>query len=188
MTFTTHTDTLSLVKRWPYGFQHIGSDDDLYDYLGAYATELQQIDVFIDELYEERFLESATGRELEKLAGEVGVTREEGETDDSLRYRALLRKAVAASSGTPSDIEGILRVAFDEETLDEIGVSHSPGNPVTQFIIPGTKIDAIPISRSRLESELEAAFPAGYGVVVARGDSWLLGESGSQGLGQGGLI
>lgn len=188
MTFTEHTDTPALVKRWPYGFQHIGEHDPLFDYLSGYASELQQIDVFIDELYEQRFLESATGHELEKLAGEVGVTRDDGETDESLRYRARLRKAVAASDGTPSDIEVILQIAFSEETLGEINVTHSPGAPVTQFNIPGNEIDNIPISRAEFESELERAFPAGYGVVVARSDTWLLGESGAQGVGNGGLI
>lgn len=188
MTFTTHTDTPALVRRWPYDFQHIGNGEPLYDYLSGYAAEFQQIDVFIDELYEQRFMESATDRELEKLVGEVGITRDDGENDNSLRYRGRLRKAIAASDGTPSDIEVILQIAFDEDTLSDISVTHSPGAPVTQFEIPGNEIDNIPISRSEFESELERAFPAGYGVVVTRSDTWLLGESGAQGLGNGGLI
>jgi hypothetical protein len=186
--FINKTDTPDVVDRWPYRFQHIADGDPLWDYLGAFASELHQIDVFIDELYEQRFLETATGRELEKLAAEVGVTRQDGETDTDLRFRARLRKAIAASDGTADDIETIMSIAFEDKDLSNIDVVHSTGAPVTQFRVPQPYLDDIPLTRADFESELVRAFPAGYGVEVATSDTWLLGESGSQGLGQGKLI
>lgn len=189
MTFTPYkTDTPALLERWPYDFQKIRDGDEYYDYLGAYVTELHQIDVFIDELYEQRFIDTATDRELEKLAASVGITRLAGEGDDDLRFRAKLRKAVAASDGTPEDIEVIMALAFGEDELENIEVSKVTGDPVTQFDVPQPALDDIPLTRPEFEDELERAFPAGYGVNVVTGNTWLLGESGSQGIGQGKLI
>lgn len=178
---------LPIVENWPYDFQYIERNSDYWDYLAAYASELHRIDILVDELYEERFVETATSEELEKKAVEVGITRRESETDKELRFRAQLRKAVAASDGTPADIEGILTIAFGEETLSEITVTHAVGRPVTQFNIPQDSLNDIPLIREELQSELERAFPAGYGVELTTTDTWTLGESGEQGLGEGGL-
>jgi hypothetical protein len=189
MTFVADkTDTPALIKRWEYDFQEISEGEPFYEYLGAYVTELHQIDVFIDELYEQRFIDTATNRELEKLAASVGITRQANEDDEELRFRAKLRKAVAASDGTPEDIETIMQLAFGEETLEDIEVLHSAGAPVTQFRVPSPSLDDIPLSRADFESEVERAFPAGYGVEIVESDTWLLGESGNQGLGEGALI
>lgn len=181
-------DTYGLVEHWPYDFQYIERDSEFWDYLGAYVSQLHRIDVMIDELYEQRFLESATTTELEKLALEVGITRRENENDEELRFRARLRKAVAASDATPADIEGILTIAFGEDTLSDITVTHASGRPVTQFNIPQPELDDIPLIREEFRQELERAFPAGYGVELTTTETWVLGESGEQGLGEGGLI
>lgn len=189
MTFIPNkTGKSDLVERWPYDFQHIGTGDKLYEYLGVYANELRRIDVFIDELYEQRFLKTATGRELEKLAAEIKVTRQPGETDDSLRFRARLRKAIAASDGTASHIAHIFGLAFGEDNLDSIDVSYGGTGPVTQFDIPTTLLNDIPLNRSEFESELERGFPAGHAVSIVTSDTWLLDQSGSQGVGKGELI
>lgn len=182
------TDTRTLVSNWPYGFQYIDNGDPLWNYLSAYVTEFQEIETQANELYDQRFLDTATGKELEKLAAEVGVIRETGESDDALRFRAQLRKAIAASNGTAEDIKDILILAFGEDTLADIDVTDVSGEPVTSFNLPQESLDDIPLSLSEFESELERAFPAGYGVRVTTSDTWLLGQSGSQGIGQGALI
>jgi len=188
MTFIDKTNTPDVIDRWPYDFQHIDDSDKLWDYMSAFASELRHIDVFIDELYEQRFLKTATGRELEKLAGEVGVTRQAGENDADLRYRTRLRKAIAASDGTAEDIETIMSIAFEDKDLSNIDVVHSTGEPVIQFRVPQPYLDEIPLSRPDFQTELERSFPAGHGVEVSTSDTWLLGQSGNQGVGQGKLI
>lgn len=187
MAFQTDTSTLDVVERWPYDFQNINRDDDLYAYLGVYANELQRLDAFLDELYEQRYVATATGRELEKLGAEVGVTRRSGEGDDSYALRVALGKAIAASDGTANDIATILGIVFTDDVLEASSVEHLEGDPITQFTIPSDAIDDIPLTRQQLEDELERAFPCGFAVEIITDDSWLLGESGSQGLGEGSL-
>lgn len=186
MSFTDHTTTLDLVENWPYGFQYIGEQNPLYDYLSVHATELSRVDAFIDELYEQRFVQTATGAELDTLGAAVGVSRQATESDERLRFRITLAKAVAASNGTASDIQAILREAFGADA-DEIITRRVSGKPVVQFEIPVPLIEDLPLTVGAFETQLEQAFPCGYGVDVIRGDTFLLGESGDQGLGAGKL-
>lgn len=188
MAFTDKTDTPDIVRNWPYGFAEIGSDSDLYDFLNSFANEYRQIDVFIDELYEQRFLDTATTRELEKLGAEVGITRRAGEDDEELRFRTRVGKAVAASNGTAEDIETILEIAFGADNLENIDVEHVSGDPITRFSVPQPYIDDIPLTRAEFEDELRRAFPCGHEVEVVSSDTFVFGGTGSQGLSQGELI
>jgi hypothetical protein len=189
MAFKEATTTRGLVDNWPYRFQRIPEGEPHWDYLSAYSAEMATLDASINDLYDSRFLESASGRELEKLAAGAGrITRRDGENDDSLRLRAQLRKVAAASDGTAQDIRAILVVAFGADNLEQVKVSHSAGSPVLQFQIPSQYIADLPLSRSEFEDELRRASPCGTDVTVVEDDTWLLGQSGSQGLGQGGLL
>lgn len=192
MPFTEHTDTPDLIERWPYDFQRItphgDGDPNQYDYLSAFATELRRIDVFIDELYEQRFLESATDRELEKLAAPLGIMRRAEEGDDSLRYRARLGKAIAASDGTAKDIETILGIAFGEDNFDSIQVENVEDAPVIRIWYPSPLIDEIPLTQSELEDQLRRAIPCGHNIELLADDTFLLGEGGDQGIGEGKLV
>jgi hypothetical protein len=188
MAFTVKTDTPAIVDNWPYTFQYISEGSDGYNFLTPFAQEFRQIDVFIDELYEQRFIDTATNRELEKLAAEAGTTRLDNEDDPELRYRAQLRRVASASDGTAADIEGIIDVAFPDDDISNIDVQHDPGHPVIQFNVPQPYLDNIPLTQTELEQELERAFPAGHGVLVISSDTFLFGEGGTRGLGNGELI
>lgn len=188
MAFTTKTDTPIIIDEWPYKFQHIDDTDPLYDFLTPFAQEYRQIDVFIDELYEQRFIETATNEELEKIAAGVGIHRRDSEDDDSLRFRTRLRYIAAASDGTAEDILVFMEVSFEDKDLGNINITHDPGHPVLYFEMPQVFIDDIPLTRLEYESELRRAWPVGHDIRVLTSDVWLLGHSGSQGIGNGGLI
>ena len=187
MAFIKLTSTPDIVERWPYSFQHIDDTDPQWDYLGAFASELRRIDVFIDELYEQRYAQSATGRELEKIGAPVGVTREANEDDEEFRLRVRMGKAISASDGTAEDIERVLEIAFGSENLDGIEVTHDTGHPVTRFDIPSSTMNTIPLTAQEFETRLEDAFPCGHGVIVVTSDSFVFGSGGAQGLGNGKL-
>jgi len=184
---TTDTSTLDLVENWPYEFRYIEETDPIYNYLSIFATELQRLDAFINELYDQRFIETATGPELERLGAEVGVTREAGESDEVFRFRVKLGAAVAASDGTADDIADILALAFDDDTLEAITVEHINGDPLTQFTIPSHAIESIPLTKTELETEIQQAFPCGHVITIVRDDTFVFGGTGSQSLGRGGL-
>lgn len=208
--FNYRTDTPDLVENWPYDYQYIGPDKSgtyditgdlkisgtfdvnssstsLYDYLGIFASELRRIDVFIDELYEQRFIGSATGTELEKLGAPLGIVRRADEDDESLRFRVSIGKVAAASDGTADDIESILSLAFGDERLADIDVGTISGEPIVSFTVPEPYISDIPISETELNEILTEAFPCGTATQIITGDTFELGASGSKGLGNGRL-
>ena len=164
------TETPDLVESWPYTFQQIETDSPLYEYLSIYATELARLDAFIDELYEQRFIETATGVELTQLGAPLGVKRRADETDEQFRYRLKLRKAVASSNGTAEDIRGIITQAFDDDATSEITVGVVEDAPVLLFIIPPDLLADVPITSSQLSATLNSAMPCGSGVQIVSGD------------------
>lgn len=210
MTFHSElTTTDDVVENWPYDFQNISTsggvsgygvdyglnygapqpgEDTLYGYLSTFATVLERIDGDVSDLYHSIFIETATDEELEQLGAEVGITRRSGEDDDTLRFRIELRKLAAASNGTAPDIAHILESTFSEDVVESANIAHSPGHPVVQIGLPQTALDDIPLDRPEFQDELERAFPAGHGIELVTTDTWLLNESGSQGIGEGGLI
>lgn len=180
--------TNDVIANWPYDFQPFSVTDPHGQYLKAYTTEILEIKNQLELLYDSRFLESATGQELEKLAEEVSVNRVGGEADDKLRYKARLDKAVSASNGDGEEIETILGIAFDGRSLSGVVVTHVSGDPITRFEVPSEYMDDVPITTTELEDYLERAFPCGHGVEVVLDDTWRLGQSGATGLGNGGLL
>jgi len=177
---------MDIEENWPYDTVTPHDSEAVYDILTAYEGQLDRIDVQADELHDQRFLQTATTRELEKLAAEVGVQRETGEGDDRLRFRALIGKAVTRSSGTIEDIGIVLHVLFSGDATN-IEISVVEDQPVLRLTIPTNLIDDTPLTTTELETELSAILPVGDSLSILTDDTWLLGESGSQGLGEGKL-
>lgn len=177
MTLDTDTTTDTVVEAWPYDFQYIGQDGPLYGYLRAFTSELERLDDDITALYEQRFIETATGPELDKLGAEVGIDRDPGEGDDAYRYRVRLGKAVAASNGTAEDIATILTIAFDEDALDSISVEHVTGDPVLSVQVSSSRIEDVPITQSELEGLLRRAIPVGTDITVITDEVFAFAES-----------
>lgn len=163
------------------------TSEALYDLLVACATELDGVDAELDVLYDQRFLQTATDEELEKLAAEVTTQRETGELDDRLRFRALISKAVTRSDGTLDDIGAVLYVLFGERTKN-ITVSAAPDKPILRLTLPTELINDIPLSASELESELRNIIAVSDSLEIFTDETFVLGESGSQGIGEGKLV
>jgi uncharacterized phage protein gp47/JayE len=174
-------------SNWPFERIFIDENEAVYDILVAMEQELDRVDVQADELMEQRFLDTATGLELQKLAGEVGVKRRTNESDESLRYRATLAKAISSSEGTTEEFVEILRLAFSEN-IENISLTTTVDAPQITVEVPGVAIDNSPLTRSELEDELDDAIPAGDTVNLIASDTFVLGESGTQGIGEGELI
>lgn len=171
------TSTRDLADNWPYQFQRVEDGDPLYEYLGVYATEIARLDAFIDTLYEQRFIQTATTRELEKLAAAINITRNEGETDEEFRYRVQLRRVQATSNGTAEDIAELLTAAFGSAAT-EIEITLAPSNPILRFTIPQQLITDSPLSQSHLQSIFDEAMPCGTSITLVTEDVFTFVEDG----------
>ncbi len=176
-----------IVANWPFDEIVPTEEEAVYDIILAVESAINEVDNEIDTLYEQRFLDSATGRQLELLAAEVGVVRETNEGDDSLRLRAQLRKALSNSNGTVDDLARLLKIAFGDDT-NKISVSVDAAEPIVELTIPSALIDDLPITRVRLQSILEDSLPGSDSLQILTDDTFAFGQSGSQGLGKGGLL
>lgn len=176
-----------ILDNWPFDEIVPSYDEAVWDFIAAYATQLKSTTVKADKLYEQRFLDSATGRQLELLAAEVGVVRETNESDESLRLRAQLRKALSNSNGTVDDLARLLQIAFGDDT-SKISVGMDADEPIVELTIPSALIDDLPITRSRLQAILQDSLPGSDGLTILTDDTFAFGQSGSQGLGKGGLL
>jgi hypothetical protein len=176
-----------VLSNWPFNSIVPDDDEPLYDILVAMEEELDRIDVQADELMEQRFLDTATTKELDKLSREVGVTRRTGENDTSLQYRAQLAKSISSSKGTTPQFAQTLELAFGDD-VDNVNITTPTAAPQITLEIPEVLINDIPLTRAELEDELNDAVPAGDSVSIVSSDTFILGESGSQGIGEGELI
>jgi len=172
----------TLLDNWPFTETVPDDGEAIHDLLTVIGSEFDRRDDDIAYLYKQRFLQTATSEELNRLAREAGVRRQSSEGDDELRTRALISKAATQSDGTFDSIESALNSIFDDD-LTQIRIIPRELEPTIVIAIPEKLINSIPVTKSQLEKELNATTPANNPIAVETADTLILGESGERGLG-----
>jgi len=90
-----HNNRDDIVENWDHEID-LHESMNLQKLLEVVTVENQRLDIELNELYENRFLGTATGAELEKIGDLVGVNRKTDEPDKKLRKR--IRGAFAAQA------------------------------------------------------------------------------------------
>jgi len=145
---------------WPLPTVEI-ADEPHDTFLRALTSLLYRIDVQIDELYDQRFVDTATGRELEKLLDPIGTARKAGESDTKLRYRGRILRSARASTGTINDLAGILEQSFGGD-VDRVTVFSDSfvDRPRITLEVPSDLIEENPITRNELRTAVREGIPA----------------------------
>lgn len=185
--YAVEYDGEELQDYWPFREIYPDTGDALYDVFTAIEYLLDYLYVYIDELYDQRFLGTATNQELTKLAAEIGVSSFENETEDELRSRAKLAKGTSRSRGTWNDIVELLRLAFDTDNLSGITIREVSGEPTTELLIEESLFDSVPINQGTLADELQTAVPVSDDIQVVSSNAFRFDQSGSTGLSNGKL-
>ncbi|OYR94044.1 hypothetical protein DJ71_02355 [Halorubrum sp. E3] len=162
----------------------IDSDDPLAALLRTLVSQLHRVDAEIDDLYDQRFIDTATNRELELIGANVGVERRTGESDDSFRSRVRAGYRIATSDGTFKEIARAALALLDADPAD-IQLEGPPATDggVGRVLVPDILVDESPLSQTEIASELTRAAPLGHRIEVLTDDTLRLGVSGDQGLG-----
>ena len=92
-------DNEEIIENWD-GPIPLQEDDDLYKLLKVAESENRRIDVDIQELYDNRFVGTATGKSLNKIGDLVGINRKSNEENEKLRKRIKASFAAKASDTT----------------------------------------------------------------------------------------
>lgn len=96
---TNNRNEQDIVNNWDHPI-NLTDDKNLQKLLQVVALENNRIDLDIEEIYDSKFLKTATGKELEKLGDLVGVNRKTTEGDIKLRKRIQAEFAAQASDTT----------------------------------------------------------------------------------------
>lgn len=152
---------------WPLPTTTYDSNHEAF--LNALTEGLDDIDDTVSELYDARYIQLATGQTLTNLAEPYGVTRQPGETDTELEYRAQLTRVARTSTGTINDVVRLLDIAFDGD-LTRITLTAAGDEPRILVGVPLDMLADIPIDQSLLETLLTATLPSSDDATVLEPD------------------
>lgn len=139
----------------------------LYGILATLATENQRIDVVLDELYDDRFLNTATGRELELIGHYVDVRRNTGESDPQLRARIAAEFGAKSSNTTFESFAKICLTVLNANSGDVTLVTPpESGSKTVNVEVDGAVLDESEFTSSEMESMLDRSLSAGASVSI----------------------
>lgn len=162
-----HDNFNDVVREFVYPIPLTG-DQNLLTLLDVVSSENDRIDDVLQDLYDQRFLTDATGQELEKIAFEVGVRRESGETDEELRRRVFSEYA-AQSSDASYDSFATAALNILDTNRDNVDIETPPRSTektVTLFV-ESSVLDDSPLTNDQITSFLEGSNSAGAAVTLS---------------------
>lgn len=153
-------NTPDIAEKWDHPIP-LHEDDALYKLLQVVSRENKRIDMDLEELYDDRFLGSATGNELEKLGDYVGARRKNAEGDDKLRKRIRGEFSAQASDGTYSSVTATM-LSILEADKSEVSISTPPDSSPKEIDVEvqGVLLDDNPLSKTELADLLDKSVSA----------------------------
>lgn len=140
--------------------------------------QLDRLDIEIDELYEERFVDTANADHLERIAARYDLDRKTDEPDSELRQRIKAAQLVAQSRGTYQDIAKVALALLDAEP-EQINIARpeETGEQGTGIIrVSSTVLDETPFSNSEIARTLSKAAIGGHRIIVEPKDAFRYGD------------
>lgn len=130
-----------IIENWNHPIDPHESTN-LHSLIEVIASENERIDVELDDLYDERFLDTATGHELEKIGQLIGIKRKEGESNEKLRTRIKAGFSAAASDTTyESFASASLSILDTNPSAINIKTPPQSGSKVVEIEIDGKVIN-----------------------------------------------
>lgn len=149
-----------IVREWDHPIQPT-KGDNLHKLLEVVATENERLDIELDSLYDNRFLGSATGIELEKIGDLVGINRKTDEEDEKLRKRIRGAFAAKASDTTYDAFTAATLSILEADAQDVTFITPPDTNPkIVEVQADGAILDQSPLTKDELVILLNAALSA----------------------------
>jgi hypothetical protein len=137
-----------------------------------------RLDTDIDTLRRSRYIESATGRELDRIGRSVNVFRPDGESDSKFRRRVFAGFARAQSTTTFEDFARVCLKVLDADPSD-VRLAQDYSTDLGTIIVRVTTatLDASPFTNSEIVGLLEGAAPMSRRVVIQPTDVFTWGDT-----------
>lgn len=153
-------------------------DTEVARLVETFADIYYRLDVDIDQLRRDRYAESATGTELDRIGREVGVQRPLGETDAAFRRRVLAARSRATSQTTWDDLAEICLQVLDADESDvELEVDYTDELGAVIVRITTEVLEAAPFSQAQIVEFLESALPMSRRIVLRPTDVATWGDA-----------
>lgn len=155
------------------------SRSDGYDLIETLGQQYTDIYDDIEQLYDERLVQSASGSHLDRLGAKFDVERKTNETDDELRTRIIATRKASLSDGSYSDIADVAATALDvnPSQLNIRRPSDTNTAGTAEVRVSGTTISNAPLSQSTIDQLLSDAAVAGHTVDLISTDVFTFGDA-----------
>jgi hypothetical protein len=177
MTTIKKNNEQRIVENWDHPIK-LYEDHELYKLLHVVAGENNRIDLDIEEIYDDKFLSTATRKELEKLGDFVGVTRKTAEGDRKLRKRIQAEFAAQASDTTYENFaSAALSILGSTKETTSIRTPPDTVDKVVELEVNGGVLDDNPLTRSEIADLLDRTVSASAKVnLIERGTFAFAGD------------
>ncbi len=178
----TYDNTERLIENIPLQFlrndirsENVDGSDDITPLVEALGTTLDRIDASIDAVYDNRFVESARGKSLDKLGKPVGIQRrdignpersDDLEGDQRLRKRVAAAKALVGLDTTNPSFSQLLKLLFPQ-AVTAIEINTVTDKPEVEVVIPTNTVDRNPLNKSEIQDILSDSVASSYNVQVS---------------------
>lgn len=150
------------------------------------AAAYYRLDTDIDQLRRDRYLETATGVELDRRANPLGVDRPAGEGDAKFRRRALAGRARALSRASFDDFARVCLAALNADP-DEVSITKNYDLHPGAIIVSATSdvFVSSPFAKDEIIDLLEGALPMDRRVRLQEADAFQFSVDGQSQTGSG---
>lgn len=155
------------------------NDPEVRRMLSLFTRQMDRLAVDINEIFAERFIDSATGAQLDFLGHNVGVKRPTGEGDDKFRKRVQAGYIVASSTGTFGDIAQAAAALLDTDPANiSIKRAKDTADPATAVVLVTKEVlNNSPFTNSEIGDLLGRAAVGGHRVVILQSGAFTWDDS-----------
>lgn len=137
--------------------------------ISAVANEMAAFEDALTAVNKAKFVDTAEGQQLDKLASLVQLERRTGESDSTFRLRIKVEFLVQFASGTSPDLLSIISTLLDADPrLIEILEPVDDGGPSVIIITPVDEFGEIKVPGDVFENSLQRVTAAGVDL-----DTWI---------------
>ena len=186
MTDFQHENTSDAIEAFDYP-KPLDADPDIYKLMDVLASENKRLDLDIEHLYDQRFIDSASGSELEKIGFEVGVKRRNDETDEHLRRRIIAAYASQTSDTTYESVAAaIVNIIGADPTDVSLTTPPESGDKNIEVAVSLSAIEDSPLSDEEILDIIEATISADASVsLLLKGTFGFTGDEQNEGFNEG---
>lgn len=166
-------------KVWDNGGIAFNENTNTYSLVKALLAPNDRIDDNLEDIYKSRYINTATGSNLDKLGHLVNLPRKYGEGDDKYRARIKVQFRVG-TIGTTFDEFAEFTASLLNTDLPNITFDYNYGSdPATIFLYTDASVyDNSALTRSETADFLKKAVPAGHNVKAQERGTFRLKSDG----------